>query len=168
MPSGVRIIPHRKRSWSELGNGEFERLRLRFPEFIESLGPEAQLQFIVMGPEFRTRMQRRRDIRRVLRAHILGEATGLDPCSDRDLRLANEGQSFAKFVKRREHRFFQKRGLALDAFLVFVEFDKDEERGEKRPVFRRCQACPQIATSACKRTERDVGIHNDAHGKNSD
>ncbi len=81
-------------------------MRLRFPEFIESLGPKALLQFFVMGPEFRTQVQRQRDIRRVLWVNIRGEATGLDPSSDRDLRLTNEGEALAKFVKRREHRLF--------------------------------------------------------------
>jgi hypothetical protein len=49
-------------------------MRLRFPEFIESLGPKTLPQFVIMGPEFRAQMQRQRDIRRIFRVHILGEA----------------------------------------------------------------------------------------------
>ena len=83
-------------------------MRLRFPEFIESFGLKTLLQFGVIGPEFRPQMQRQSDIRCVLWIHILGEATGFDPCSDCDLRLADEGHAFAKFVESSEHRLFRK------------------------------------------------------------
>jgi len=97
----------------------------------------------------------------------------------------DKGERFIVEMQKEKLKFFKDRAIFYTTFpireqtekgdwdfkllpvycVAILDFTFDEERGEKRPVIRRCHACPQIATSACKRTERDVGINDDAHGE---